>query len=736
MDSSANVPIEKNVVLVGAGNAHLRFVKMFGMTPLRGVAVTLVCQSPTIPYSAMVPGHVAGDYTYDEISIDLVRLCRAMNVRFVADFATSIDTIEGAVRFAGRAALRYDVLSLGVGSMPATPAGLDESTSWKMRPLDRLTSRLDELHRSLVAEPRAFHFVIVGGGASGCELALAIRKRFRDVPDFRISLVQNDPRLLPRFPEKAGRIFTSRLEAEGITLRLGTAVTGGDLHSLTLNGGEKLPFDVVLWATNAAPPPLIATTDLPCDGAGFLRVNDTLQSIVDPTVFGTGDCITLESHPTLLKNGVYAVREGGILYENVGRFLREKPLTRFVPQSRCLTLLNTADTHALFCYGPIVWKGRLTRLLKDAIDRRWIDKFTRFPAMGTDEEAPQMRCGGCGNKVSADVLSNVLRRIDIPTDPRVLLGAHDGEDASVYRMRPELYGTDPARLVEVQTVDYFKSFLDDPFLFGRIAALNSISDLYAMNARPFSALAIATLPYARGPVQEGMLFELMSGAAQTLRELGVVLAGGHTTEGPELALGFSVTGYAEEGDLFQKSLLKPGDVLILCKPIGSGALLAAWMRGECRAEWYTHLVRVMLRSNGPAAEVFRRHGVRACTDVTGFGLAGHLLEMVDGSKVVARIDPARVPIYPGFAEVVAQGIVSSLQGDNAKASCRIEVQGSPPAWMFDPQTSGGLIAGVRAEQADEIVRALHAAGYHEAAIIGEVFAVEPGRGPEIRLANQ
>jgi len=203
MDPSANVPIEKNVVLVGAGNAHLRFVKMFGMRPLRGVAVTLVCHTPTIPYSAMVPGHIAGDYTYDQISIDLVRLCWATGVRFVADFASAIHTMEHVVRFAGRPELRYDVLSLGVGSMPATPVGLDDSTSWPMRPLDSLTARLDELRRTLKIEPRAFHLVIVGGGASGCELALAIRKRFRDIPDFRQTLVGSDPRLLPSFPDKS-----------------------------------------------------------------------------------------------------------------------------------------------------------------------------------------------------------------------------------------------------------------------------------------------------------------------------------------------------------------------------------------------------------------------------------------------------------------------------------------------------------------------------------------------------
>src|SRR5208283_4980310 len=150
------------------------------------------------------------------------------------------------------------------------------------------------------------------------------------------------------------------------------------------------------------------------------------------------------------------------------------------------------------------------------------------------------------------------------------------------------------KLVEVQTVDYFKAFLDDPYLFGRIAALNAVSDVYAMNARPFTALAIATLPCARGPVQEAQLFELLSGAVESFRRLGVVLTGGHTTEGSELAVGFAVTGFAEEDRLFRKSNLHPGDRLILTKPLGSGALLAAWMRGACRARWFEKLVHGLL----------------------------------------------------------------------------------------------------------------------------------------------
>jgi selenide,water dikinase len=470
---------------------------------------------------------------------------------------------------------------------------------------------------------------------------------------------------------------------------------------------------------------------------GFLVVEDTLQSVSDPAVFGTGDCVSFPSHPDLPKNGVHAVRQGAVLFDNVTAFLQEQPLRPFRPQRFCLSLLNTVDGQAVLSYGPLATKGRWVRGLKDRIDRAWMDKFTQFPSMNgqaeSETESPTMRCGGCGSKISSNVLSAALKRIEIADDPRVLLGTRAGEDAAVYRARPELFGVDAKKLVEVQTVDYFKAFVDDPFLFGRIAALNAVSDLYAMNARPFSALAIATLPYARGPVQEAQLYELLSGAVQSLRELGVVLAGGHTTEGSELALGFAVTGHAEEDRLFQKSLLQPGDRLILTKPLGSGALLAAWMRSECKAPWFEKLVRSMLLPNKAAAEVFDQAGVTACTDVTGFGLAGHLLEMLDASGVSARLNGKGVPLYEGFEDVVSHGIVSSLHRDNAKASCRVQGPARLPEWLFDPQTSGGLLAAVKPEQVETTLDRLRSAGYAAAAAIGEVVAVGASEAPAILL---
>src|SRR5438270_3436713 len=182
-----------------------------------------------------------------------------------------------------------------------------------------------------------------------------------------------------------------------------------------------------------------------------------------------------------------------------------------------------------------------------------------------------------------------------------------------------------------------------------------------------------------------MLYDLLCGATHSLRQLGLMLMGGHTTEGSELALGFAVTGYAEEDRLFQKSKLRVGQRLVLTKPLGSGALLAAWMRGQCGAAWFTRLIQGMLLPNKQASEVLARHGVEACTDVTGFGLAGHLLEMLDASNAAARLEAAQVPLYDGFTAVVGRGIVSSLHRDNAKVACRVQGPPTSPAWLFDPQ---------------------------------------------------
>ena len=398
--SAPPTPIHKTVVLVGAGNAHLVFVRRWRMRSLPGVAVALVNEAPTVPYSAMVPAHVSGDYRRDEITIDLVRLCRSAGVRLIDERVAALNPVSRSVLFADRPPLTYDVLSLGLGSVPADltrPAAPDFALT--LRPLAALIHQLERIDAELTANPRPFHFAVVGGGASGCELSLAIHNRLGRHPGFRITLLQSRDRLLPRFPSRTGRAFGEAFRARGIAWRANARVTGGTPGELALANGEKVMCDAVLWATPGSPPVLIRESGLATDEGGFLRVRETLQSETDPAVFGTGDCASFTAYPGLARSGVYAVRQGAVLYDNVTAILRDRPPRPFRPQRRCLYLLNTGDGSAVLNYGPLAWKARWVRRMKDWIDRKWVASFLpsemKTGATQGEDENTLMRGVGC-----------------------------------------------------------------------------------------------------------------------------------------------------------------------------------------------------------------------------------------------------------------------------------------------------------------------------------------------------
>ena len=200
-----------------------------------------------------------------------------------------------------------------------------------MRPLGDLLRHLDRLEEQLRHSPKAFHLAVVGGGASGCELAVAIHNRLGRFPGFHLTLFQGNARLLPHFPARVARAFEEAFLHRGIAWRVGTRVTGAEGESLLLEGGERVAVDAVLWATQASPPRLLRDAGLAVNAGGFLRVRDTLQSAGDAAVFGTGDCVAFESYPDLPRNGVHAVRQGRVLFDNVAAFLREQAVTPVPP---------------------------------------------------------------------------------------------------------------------------------------------------------------------------------------------------------------------------------------------------------------------------------------------------------------------------------------------------------------------------------------------------------------------
>jgi len=279
----------------------------------------------------------------------------------------------------------------------------------------------------------------------------------------------------------------------------------------------------------------------------------------------------------------------------------------------------------------------------------------------------------------------------------------------------------------VHTVDFFRAFIDDPWLFGRIAANHALGDIHAMGAVPQSATAIVTIPPGLDRMIEETLTQMLTGAVEVLDAAGCTLVGGHTGEGRELALGFAVNGLiaADLSGAMRKSGMRPGDVLILTKALGTGTLLAANALGRATGRWVDAALESMQQSSGLAARCLAEHGATACTDVTGFGLLGHLLEMLRASGVAAEIDLAALPVMEGAAACCAAGMVSSLQPANVRLGVAVEnaAQGaSHPNYplLFDPQTAGGLLASVPAARAHDCVEALRGLGYRHAVCIGVV----------------
>ncbi len=281
----------------------------------------------------------------------------------------------------------------------------------------------------------------------------------------------------------------------------------------------------------------------------------------------------------------------------------------------------------------------------------------------------------------------------------------------------------------VHTVDYFRAIVDDPYLFGKIAANHALGDIFAMGAEPQSALAIATVPYGLEAKVEADLSAMMAGANEILAEVGLRAGrrphqrrrGARRSASPSMASSIATASSARAG-------CKPGDALILTKPIGTGTLLAADMRGKAKARWVMAAIAHMtqLQPSRPPP-ILRRHGVHAATDVTGFGLLGHLVEMTKAGGVDARLYLDCIPVLEGARETVAAGVFSSLQPQNLRlrrAVRNVAAAAENPLYplLFDPQTAGGLLAAAPAAQAEACVAALRASGYPHAAVVGDVVA--------------
>jgi selenide,water dikinase len=697
-------PVETDIVLLGAGHAHVEVLRRFAMRPEPGVRLTLIGREPETPYSSMLPGLIRGDYTHQQAHIDLAPLAAMANARLIVAEAEAFDPDARTVTIRNRPDTEFDILSIDVGGIPAVPgdAGIG------VKPIGLF---LDRLHRLEATLPAGARIAVVGGGPGGVELALALAERFSG--QLRLVLISATPEPLPTAPAAARRAVRQALVDADVELVCGVTATMLDGRRLFLSDGSFIEVATALWATGVEGPAFLAASGVACDQTGCIRVNRDLRSVSHPHIFAAGDCAAVEGEARP-KAGVWAVRAGAPLAGNLRLAAKGRALKPWKPQRAGLAILGLGHGRAVAWRDGIAVQGHKVWWLKDRIDRRWMRMYTEM-RMAPDPDAP-MRCGGCGAKVSAEVLAGALAALPRGETPDLLATL---DDAAV--LKP------PLGKLLVQSVDHFRSFLDDPFVFGQIAAAHALSDLYAMGADPWTALAIASVPYASSRKMRAELSAMLQGATEILRADGCALVGGHSAEASETALGFSVTGLVDSGRILRKAGLQPGDQLILTKPLGTGIVLAGYMRGNTRAQWLIAAIDSMRTTNASAARIAMAHRPRAGTDVTGFGLAGHLREMLEASGVAAVLHVQAIPALPGARALAAHGIESTLAPENRR------LLGDMPdvALLVDPQTSGGLLLGLPANRAALCLQALQDGGLN-AAIIGEVEPVRDGAN-RIRL---
>jgi selenide,water dikinase len=316
-----------------------------------------------------------------------------------------------------------------------------------------------------------------------------------------------------------------------------------------------------------------------------------------------------------------------------------------------------------------------------------------------------------------------LKDLPLITDPNLIAGMEHAEDAGVYQLRDDL--------AIIQTVDFFTPIVDDPYIFGQIAATNALSDVYAMGGKPLTAMNIVCFPIKTMPLH--VLRDVLRGGMEKLREAGALLVGGHSVEDNELKYGLSVTGVVHPDRVLLNRGAKPGDKLILTKALGTGIVGTALKEGMAGDDLLARSVSSMTTLNKKAAELLEQcNTVHACTDVTGFGFLGHASEMIDGTEVGFRIEGSQIPYFPGLQKLIEEDIIpGGLLRNKRHGESLLDIDPLCPEWLvnilFDPQTAGGLLVALDASEAEELVKEMHKADIRDAAIVGSVTSFGAGR---------
>lgn len=718
MQASRPLPITRDLVLLGGGHAHALVLRKWAMTPLPGAQVTIVNPQVKAPYTGMLPGFVAGHYDRDELDIDLVRLARQANARLVIDHAIGIDLERKTVQLGASPDLAYDALSIDIGitSRLIDLPGADKHLV-PAKPLGTFSIAWDTLIERAKTTGLTPDIAILGGGVAGVELALAMAYRLKTelAGDGRVRLIEAGDSILGELRPRARNVLANELARSNVDVILSTKASKVSEQGIHIASGTQLvEANFVVSAAGAKPHDWLEQTGLSLND-GYIAVDEHLKAIGAPGVYAVGDCAYLTQAPRP-KAGVFAVRQAPILFDNLHAELSSRQPKSYKPQKDYLKLISTGRRSAVTDKWGVGLSGDWVWRLKDRIDRKFMNQFrgvmdmpsTQLPpkvADGVSEYLQQHEspCGGCGAKLAQAPLTRGLG-----------FSSKSMEDAAIIG---------PADHARILSTDHLRAFNSDPYLLAKIAAIHALGDMWAMGTAPEAILSHIILPPLASEKQANMLREVMAGTHEIVDASGAKIVGGHTSSGAELTIGFTVSAPAG-CKIVRQNGAQDGDVIVLTKPIGTGVLLAAEMRQVADGDHYLATIESMLRSQATASTVLAK-AATAMTDVTGFGLAGHLLNILVASGVAAHIDAQNIPVLNGAIQYAETGIRSTLWSSNTTQIDRVDMSdGALKDLFFDPQTCGGLLATIPETQ---IIRVLAEFAEHDEPIwtIGYIKAGSP-----------
>ena len=676
--------IKKDLVLLGAGHSNIEVIKKFGIKPIDGLRLTVISNSYFSTYSGMLPGYLQGIYEWNEINIDLVKLCRAYGHRLIISNVIKIDTKNNLVFLENRPSINYDFLSINLGiKTDSSKIKGAEKNCLKLKPISSIKENFDKLLEFNKVNKNN-DIVIIGAGAAGFEVALALdenlkRKNIKN----NIILLSKNSSVLNQFNKKAEFIAKNTLKKCNVKFLNYAEVVIVTSNYILLKDGRKIFCKLPILATNSSPLSLLKKSDLPLTKNGSILIESNLLVSGYNNIFSSGDISEIKGN-SMPKAGVYAVKQGKILAKNIKKLYLQKKLSQYKPQKHFLSIIGLQNHRALAIKSIFSIKGKLLWSIKKYIDKKFIEKYTLYNKNNYLQENQiepvlnKMQCKGCGSKIPQSILDRVF-------EENTKKGSLDADKV-------------PNTKNIFQTTDIISSIVSDPFEFGNISAKHALNDILASNTKPLAAQMIVSLPPAINEINKRDLIQLKSGADYAMKQANCKIIGGHSysNNDDQIYLGFSIIGKKKK--YVKPKKIKKGKLYITGK-IGSALVFAAIEKKIISGIYSEEVINTMKKSNYEIFKIFYKFNMQYITDISGFGLAIHahnlLLRHSDLNGL--EISLKKIPLYEGAIKALKNNVKSSLNDSNKNSiinNLRVDynkINTKHLNCLFDPQTAGGFL---------------------------------------------